>query len=588
MNNITEENAMGRKYILFTTLIITTIILSACGTTTTPTAVTTEAPPVTTEAPPVVTEAPTTAPAAKTVLTITWTEEFDSLSPLYTNMSFSTYTQPLWNAWAWQFDDKGDPYPLLVTEIPSLDNGGIAADGTTITMTLRSDIKWSDGEPLTSADFKFTQEMYVDEHNSVSSAYPYTLVTSLDTPDDNTVVMHFDAPFAPWLASFWHSLIPEHILKPVFEADGTLDNAEWNLAPTVGLGPYVFDTWESGSYARFVKNENYWGTPAKIDEIFFRFVPDETAQVNSLLAGDADLGYWFEWIDAQKLEEAGFSIVVKPNGFNEGLFFLVNNTDSTYNGNPIGHPAMLDARVRQALAMAIDRETLNQNLNLGFTKVPQSYWDSVPLYNDLKNTVYTYDPAGANKLLDEAGWIDSNGDGTRDKDGIELVLGYGTTDQEKRQKAQVVIQENLKAVGIGTDLTSLASDLFFAGYADAGPTYTGDLDIQEWSDIQSYPDADIYYWYCSEIPTPDYPAGTNSFYLCDEELDALMTLQTTQLNYQERHATFQKINDIFGQKVYWLGLWQDPDNWAVSSKLQNVKFSAVNPFYNIAEWTKTP
>jgi peptide/nickel transport system substrate-binding protein len=584
---------MNRKHVLFTFLIVATILISACQQAATPTVVTTTAPVVEPTQgqvvePTAVTPTEVVAPPEKTVLTITWAEEFDSLNPLYTNMSFSTYTQPIWLGWAWQFDDQGQPYPLLVTEIPSLENGGVSADGTAITMTLRSDLTWSDGEPLTSADFRFTWEMSIDEHNAVSSAYPYSMITSIDTPDATTVIMHFDAPFAPWLAGLWHSIIPEHILKPVYDSDGTLDNAAWNTAPTVGYGPYIFDSWESGSYARFVKNPNFWGTPAKIDEIFFRFVPDETAQVNSLLAGDADLGYWVEWLDAQKLQDAGYTIDVVPNGYNEGLFFLVNNSDSTYNGNPIGHPAMLDVKVRQAIAMAIDRETLNQNLNLGFTTVPQSYWDSVPLYNDLKNTVYNYDPEGAKKLLDEAGWIDSNGDGTRDKDGVELILGYGTTDQEKRQKAQVVVQENLKAVGIGTELTSLASDLFFASYDDNGPTYTGDLDIQEWSDIQSYPDPDIYYWYCSEIPTPDYPAGTNSFYLCDEELDSLMTLQTTQLDYQERHATFQKINDIFGKQVYWLGMWQDPDNWVVSPKLQNVKWSAANPFFNIAEWVKTP
>ncbi len=592
---------MQRKHLLFTILIIATFILTACKasptaapvTTEAPTAATTEAPPAqVTEAPTAAaaTEAPTSPPATgeKTVLTITWSEEFDSLSPLYTNMSFSTYTDALWNHWAWEFDDQGKVLPVLVTQMPSLDNGGISEDGKTMTMTLRTDVKWSDGIPMTSADFKFTWEMYIDSKNAVASSYPYYLITSLDTPDDATVVMHFDNPFAPWQAALWHGIIPEHILRPVFDSDGTLDNAEWNTAPTVGLGPYKFDTWESGSFARFVKNENYWGTPANIDEIFFRFVPDNAAQVNSLLAGDADLGYWFEWIDAQKLKDAGFTIDVKPNGYNEGLFFTVNNTNSTFNGKPIGHPAMLDVKVRQAIAMAIDRETLNQNLNLGFTTVPQSYWDSVPYYNDLKNTVYTYDPAGANKLLDEAGWIDSNGDGTRDKDGVELVLGYGTTDLEKRQKAQVVIQENLKAVGIGTDLTSLASDLFFASYADSGPTYTGDLDIQEWSDIQNYPDPDIYYWLCSEIPSAEYPSGTNSFYLCDKNLDALIQLQATQINFTERHETFQKINDIFGQEVYWLGLWQDPDNWAVSSKLSNVKFSPLNPFYDIVNWTKTP
>lgn len=585
---------MQRKHVLFTSLIIAALILGACQTAATPTVVTTAAAtvPAVTTAPttPPAMEVPTTEapPAAKTVATITWVEEPDNLNPMYTNMSFSTYLEQVWNSWAVEFDDKGQPYPKLVTGIPSLDNGGISADGKTITMTLRSDVTWSDGVPLTSADFKFTQAMYTNSKNTVSSVYPYDQIESIDTPNDQTVVMHFAAPFAPWLAKLWQGILPSHILQPIFDKDGTLDNATWPKDPSVSLGPYVLDKWESGSYLRFVKNDKYWGTPAKIDEIFFRIVPDEAAQVASLEAGDADLGYWFEWNNAQKLKDAGFNIVVIPNGFNEGMFMMVNNTNSEYDGKVVGNPAMLDIKVRQAIAMGIDRETLNQNLNLGYTKVPGSYWDSIPLYNDLTNTVYKYDPEGAKKLLDEAGWVDSNGDGTRDKNGVELVLRYGTTNKDKRQKAQVIVQENLKEIGIGIDISSLDSTLFFAGYADGGPTYTGQLDLQEWSDAPSFPDPDIYYWLCSEIPTPDNPSGSNSFFLCDKDLDTLIKLQATQLNFNERHQTIQKINDLFEQNVYWLGLWQDPDDWAVGSKLQNVKFSPVNPFYNISEWTKTP
>ena len=368
-----------------------------------------------------------------TILTITWIQEFDSLNPAYTNMWFSTTTQQLWNAWAWEFDDKSEPFPVLVTEIPSVENGGISADGKTITMHIKPGVKWSDGTALTSTDFKFTQEMYVSPNNAVNSAYPYDMIDSIDTPDDQTVVINFTDPFAPWLALLWHGILPAHILQPVFDADGTLDNAPWNSAPTVGLGPYVFDKWESGSFARFVKNDKYWGTPAKIDEIFFRFVPDQAAQVTSLQAGDADLGYWFDFNDAQKLKDAGFQVVVVPNGYNEGIFFLVNNTDATYDGKTIGNPALLDVNVRKAIAMSIDREALNQRLNLGYTTVPASFWDSFPVYNNPPVENYPYDPEGAKTLLDAAGWIDSNGDGVRDKDGVDLTLSYGTTNMEKRQ-----------------------------------------------------------------------------------------------------------------------------------------------------------
>jgi peptide/nickel transport system substrate-binding protein len=359
-----------------------------------------------------------------------------------------------------------------------------------------------------------------------------------------------------------------------------LDNAPWNLAPTVGLGPYVFDAWESGSFARFVKNPNYWGTPAKIDEIFFRFVPDDAAQNAALQAGDGDMGAFIPVSDTPALKTAGLTIVVEPSGYNEGMFFLVNADK--------GHPAMLDVRVRQALAMAIDRDSFNQDVMLGLTKTPASFWDSLPFYNDPPVENYPYDPEAAKQLLNDAGWVDSNGDGVRDKDGVELVLTYGTTIREVRQNAQAVFQQQLAAVGIKVETASYESDLYFSSYGDGGPAATGQIDIMEWSDAPMFPDPDVYYWLCSEIPSDNYPAGGNWFFLCDKDLDALIQLQATQIDVNARQQTISQINQIFHDKVYWLGIWQDPDIWAVGPRLQNVKFSGVTPFYNVTEWTLTP
>ena len=107
----------------------------------------------------------------------------------------------------------------------------------------------------------------------------------------------------------------------------------------------------------------------------------------------------------------------------------------------------------------------------------------------------------------------------------------------------------------------------------------------EWSDgPYGFPDPDIYYWLCSEIPSDDYPAGGNWFFMCDEELDALIQLQSTQVDAAERQKTISQINQIFFDKVYWLGLWQDPDVWAVGARLTGVKFSGVTPLFNITEW----
>jgi len=380
---------------------------------------------------------------------------------------------------------------------------------------------------------------------------------------------------AYWQGLF-HGLIPAHILKPVFEADGTLDNADWNNNPTVGCGPYNFAEWESGSFARFVRNDNYFDTPAKIDEIFIRFVPDDTAQTAALVAGDADLGLFIPYSEIPKLKDAGVTITTEPSGYNESWFFQVSEEHS--------FPAMLDVNVRKAIAMSIDFASFNRDVNLGVVQAPGSFWDALPFYNDPPVQPYPYDPDGAKALLDAAGWKDSNGDGTRDKDGVEFVIQHGTTTREVRQELQAVAQQQLAEVGIKLEISNYDSDIFFGTYADGAPVYNGELDIQEWSDTPAFPDPDIYYWLCSNIPSADNPSGTNSFYICDKDLDALIQLQATQLDPAERQKTISQINQMFHDKVYWIGAWQDPDVWGVGSRLSGVKFSGVSPFFNIAEW----
>lgn len=518
---------------------------------------------------------------ARKVATFIYTQEFDNLSPLYTDMWFSWTTWQLYLHWAWEFDENNEAFPKLVTEIPSEENGGISADGTVISMHLRDDIKWSDNEPITADDFVFTWEMATSSNNTVTSSYPYDQIASVTAPDPQTVVVTFDQPFAPWLSALWHGILPAHILRPIYEADGTIDNADWLKRPTVGCGPYLFAEWESGSYVRFVRNDNYWGTPAKIAEIFIRFVPDDASQAAALQAGDADLGTFIPYNEVPGLEQAGIKIITQPSGYNEGLFFLVDTS-----GN-LGHPALRDVNVRKAIAMAIDRDAINRDLLLGLTQTPASFWDALPYYNDPPLTNYPYDPQAAKALLDQAGWTDSNGDGTRDKDSVELVLKYGTTIRDIRQDAQAVIQQQLATVGITVDLQSIDSDVFFASYGEGGPAATGQVDIMEWSDGPLFPDADIYYWLCSEIPSADYPSGTNWFYTCDEELDALIQQQATQVDAAARQQTISQINQLFYEKVYWLGLWQDPDLWAVGSRLTGVKFSGVTPLFNIVDWDIT-
>ena len=519
--------------------------------------------------------APPAAPEGTGVTTFIFTQEFDTLNPLYTNMWFSAITHQIWNCWAWDFDEENNPRPVLISEMPSVDNGGISEDGTVITLNLRDDLAWSDGEPLTANDFVFTYEMTVDPQNAVASAYPYDLMESVEAPDERTVVITFSEPFAPWMGTLWHGILPEHILRPVYDADGTLDNAEWNLNPTVGCGPYAFSEWESGSFARFTANENYWGDQPRINEIFIRFVPDDASQIAAMSAGDGDLGTFFAYSDVPTLEGADIEVLKVFSGYNEGYYFYLDPEN--------GHPALQDVNVRQAIAMAFDRFSLNNDLLLGLTQPAVTIWDNTP-YVDPALEPYPYDPDQAMQLLDEAGWVDSNGDGTRDKDGVELVLKYGTTTREVRVDTQAVAQQQLAEVGIGVELLNYDSDIFFSGYGEGGPAATGELDMFQYSTVANFPDPDSADFLCREIPSDEVPAGTNWSALCDEELDALFQQQATQVDFEERQQTFHQITRHIFENAYWIGIWQDPDLWGVSSRLANVMISGATPFFNVAEW----
>jgi peptide/nickel transport system substrate-binding protein len=546
-------------------LVMASMLLGACGTTQ-PTAVV--------KPPTEVVVVPTATPAPPKIATFIWTQEFDTLNPLYTNMWFSSTTFPLWNCYAWLFDNKEVPFPSLVTELPSASNGGISTDGKIITLHLRPDLVWSDGTALTSADFVFTYEMTVNPKNAVSTQYPYDQLDKVDAPDAQTVVMTFKEPFAPWLGTLWHGILPEHVLRSVFDSAGTLDTADWNKNPTVGCGPYVFKEWQSGSYAHFVASDNYWLGKPKIDEIYFKFVPDDASQIAALTTGDGDLGTFIAYSDMASLKAINIQLISALSGYNEGIYF--------YQGEK-GHPALRDVNVRKAIAFGTDRAGICKDLLLGETAPAATDWDKLP-WNDPSLQPYPYDPAQAKQLLDQAGWKDTNGDGVRDKDGVELVLKYGTTTREIRKDTQAVFQQQLADVGIKVDLLNFPSDTFFGSYAEGGPAAKGDLDMFEYSTTANFPDPDVSEWLCDQIPTDANPEGSNWQAVCDPTLDGLFKLQRTQVDVTERTKTFNQITKYIFDNVYFLGIWQDPDFWAVGTRLQNAKFSGATPMYNIMEW----
>jgi peptide/nickel transport system substrate-binding protein len=567
------------------------MILSACGGSAPATAAPATEPPSAATQPPAGTQAPTEAatqpPAAAApsgTATITFVQEPDNLNPMYTSMSFSGYLRPFYSKSVWDFDENSQPVPVLVTEIPSVDNGGVSADGKTITFKLRDDVKWSDGEPLTADDYAFTFAMIMSEKNTPLGRYPYDpYVESVTAQDPKTVVIALKEPFAAWLTSlFYWGVLPKHVLQPVFDADGTIDNAAWNRNPVPSLGPFVLDQWETGSHLAFKANTN-WINPPKVEQIFVRIVPDDAAQEAAILAGDSDIGTFLSSDQIQKLEAGGkVKVVPVVSGYNEAWFLNVNKDTA--------RPFMLDVNVRKAIALAADRFTIVKDMLVeSINPVNVTFWDTTPPYKTDTLKPYPYDQEQAKQLLDAAGWTDSDGDGIRDKtiDGkkVDLIVRYATNQRELRKNIQAVVEQEWKQVGIGTELANYSSDIFWNRYNDGGPMALGQYDVAEYSSVQNaYPDPDTDVFTCAQVVNADNPDGTNDQGYCNPALDDLFKKQAVTTDPAARKELFNQIEQIMYDDVVYVGMWQDPDLWSVSSRLKNVKFSGVYPFWNAYEW----
>jgi peptide/nickel transport system substrate-binding protein len=514
--------------------------------------------------------------------TIAFNQEFDMLNPLYAQALSAQIVYGIWSCRAWDFDIHENPIPVLVEEIPSVKNNGISADGREITLRLKNDIRWSDGEAITSQDFIFTHQMIIDPLNNISDLTPFDQVEAVSAPDAKTVIVRFKEPYAAWLHTLYKVLLPAHVLEPVFAAEGSIQEAAWNLRPEVGCGPYVYESQVAGESFTFKTNEAYWLDYPVIGKINIRFYPDDASKAQAIITGEADLSIFL--IDGATqvpiMKNANMQILQVNSGYKEGIFFLLDPTN--------GHPALQDDRVRQAIAMAIDRDAVIAKVYNGDRQPIISYWDNTP-YIDPSLQPWAFDPEKAKGLLDEAGWVDTNANGSRDKDGVEIMLTYGTTTSAVRQSAQAEIQSYLAQIGVLVTPTNYDNTIFFSDIEQGSPAATGQLDLFQYSARTfNFPDPGTFDFRCDHIPSAELPQGENWSYLCDEELEELFNLQAAQIDFEERQQSFHQISKLIVEKAYFVGLWTDPDFWAANPRLKNVQISGITPFYNILEWDIQP
>ncbi len=527
-------------------------------------------------------------------LDVGFSQEPDSMNGFYSSMAFAQWANDLVMASLWDITDTLEATPVLVEEVPSVENGGISEDYMTYTITLKEGLTWSDGTPLTAADLVFTYQMIEEPANNLIQGGAISeALESVEQIDDLTFQLTFNAPkpFPEEMAgsSGLSTILPAHIFQPIYEAEGSIEFAAENLDPTVFSGPYVLSEWRRGEQMVFDANPSYvFGAP-NIGRIVLRFFPDTDSQFAALSAGQLDIVPNISEGDIPRVAASSEDIVITSvfGGYIESLWLNVRPEDVPEQG----HPALLDVNVRRAIRYAINRDALTVDLLAGATTPTDSIYSRSP-FEDTSLGVTAYNVDEANRLLDEAGWVDSNGDGTRDMDGVELVLRYGTTNAQWRTNIQAVVAQDLAAVGIGTVQEAYPASEFFGTWANGGINAVGAFDISQYANNTALTNPAnvtvVEALNCEQFPTEENQGGQNFTGFCSEEMDAAALVTMTSLDAAERQEAANTIQAIMADQVPLVNLFPRGDNYAynASSFADPITFGSGvgNMWFDIMNW----
>ncbi len=484
--------------------------------------------------------APTSAPAAskkEVVFTVGTKQDVDNMNP-YAGVVLSAY-----EVWNMEYNvlvnlSAGDmsPIPEVATSWER------SPDGLTWTFHLRDDIKWSDGKPLTSADVAYTFNRTAKEEWSNFS--PFTSgFSKVTAPDPTTVVVTTKQP-DPRLPSLPVYILPKH----VWEKYGPKKVGSFSNNNPVTSGPFRLTAWNKGSYFEMTANPNYFGGKPAVDKVRFRIFRNDEAMAAALKNGEIDAVYNLSADLAGQLK--GDSNITPINAQDGSFTQLTMNTGSGTIGN--GHPALQDVRVRQAIAQAIDKDTLVKRVLQGLGSPGQSMnvavapkWNlKVPEDRQLK-----FNLDAANQTLDNAGYKKGS-DGIRTMpDGSGKKLGFRfffPSDDETYSRDVQFIKEWLKDIGISTTATPKSEDEL-TPIENKGQF---DLIIWAWTPYAD-PTAMMSYLTCSQVPKkPDDGLYNDAFY-CDPEYDRLFNLQKTELDEPTRiNYVHQALQRFYDQSPY--------------------------------------
>lgn len=404
--------------------------------------------------------------------------------------------------------------PGLLSEVPTLENGGISEDFQTYRLKMREGVSWDDGEPVTMNDVVFTWQWLIDPENVAYATHGWEDVDAIDVSDDGlTATVRLKEPSMLWLsrAIIDQGVIPEAAMTRLGS------KAAFNLAP-VGNGPFSFKEWVLGDHLTFVRNPDYFRGPAYLDQIVIKIIPDTNSLLAQQIAGDTMLTVDFDESALPRLlDTPNLNVITTDWPYMERIFLNVTAPGAT--SDP--HPILSDVNVRKALALSLDRQTVIDTLYAGYGTLAVNELQGGPWFNESLEP-YPYDPEAARSILEEAGWVDTDGDGIREKDGVRLSLSYSTTAGHRvREGTQAIFQQNAADVGIELVIENYQSAVFFGGFN--GVLFGRKFDLAQFGNGIFTLDPNLGYWYHSKnTATHERPSGNAATGWSDAETEALL------------------------------------------------------------------
>jgi len=425
-----------------------------------------------------------------------------------------------------------------------------SADGKTWTYTLRPDLVWSDGTPLTANDVVYTFNRILEGRYEQRNYGNYVRnITSVTAPDDRTVVMTTKVP-SPIMERLAVYILPEHVWSGVdAKAVKSFANEPAEGETLVGSGPFLVVERRTGQFIRMVANDNYFKGRPQVDELVFRIYNNPDALGQALIKGEIDFasGLTADVFSTLEGQEGITTYAGSYSGFNELAF---NMGAALVDGTPIGdgNPHMQDQRVRLAISHAIDRQQLVDKILDGYgtpgaTIIPPTY---STLHID--PGTQTYDPALANQILDEAGYA-MGPDGVRiGPDGVPMKYRlFVRTDSDSSVKSGEYFKSYLAAIGIEADIKPVDENALFEIIG------RGEFDMFEWGwVVEPDPDYQLSTFTCGKRSYEDggevYADLSDSFF-CDPEYDALYAAQSEETDQAARAEIVKQMQQIIYDNV---------------------------------------